>query len=446
MNSRAVKFGLVLIVLGGLIAGIYAWQKLSVKRVPNETGETTYHVEIVPNKPDTVRFAQESFDKLRIRTIEVKTAPPPEPLRLPGVLKFDPDRVIKVHSRFTGEIVRIGPAQTENGSRNLRYGDHVERDDLLAVVWSREIGEKKSELVDAKSKLDADRKTLQAYEQAAEGAVARMKIIEARRNVEADFIALTRTELTLRSWRLADVDINAIYQEADDVRKGISSPNRGKTWAELEIRAPISGLIVQKDFNEGAMIDPDDDLFRIADPAKLRVVASVYEEDLPALRQIPPGNRHWMVDLKSDPNDPPIAGTFDMIGTVIDQKVHTGVVLGWIDNSRANYADGQFITAKVDLPADPGLVVVPTQAVIEEGGATYVFVQDPQSRLDFTRRRVHVTRRGRDTVFVCGEQLAKERGCENEWLQPGEFVVTTMVLELSAELESAKSRAQEQHL
>ena len=79
-----------------------------VHRVPDEKGEPTYHVEIVRGQADTIRFSRESFDKLQIHTVEVAPAPPPQPLRLPGSLQFDPDRLIKVHSRFSGELVRIG--------------------------------------------------------------------------------------------------------------------------------------------------------------------------------------------------------------------------------------------------------------------------------------------------------------------------------------------------
>ncbi|MBS0263514.1 MAG: efflux RND transporter periplasmic adaptor subunit [Planctomycetes bacterium] len=456
MMTRTVKIGGGLVLLGCLVVAGIVWQRpadslprqflaklTGIRRAPDETGAPTYHVEIVRGQTDTIRFSRESYEKLQIRTVDVKPAPPPEPLRLPGSLQFDPDRLIKVHSRFTGELIRIGDARAEGSQRRLRYGDRVEKDDLLAVVWSKEIGEKKSELVDAFSKLEADRRTLKALESAAKGAVAELRIVEAKRNVDADWIALSKAERTLRSWRLTESEIQAVYQEAEDVRKGETNPSNDKSWAELEIRAPISGLIVQKDFNEGAMIDPDDDLFKIADVTQLRVVASVYEEDLPMLRQLPAGHRNWLVDLKSDPHDPPVPGTFDLIGTVIDPKVHTGVVLGWIDNRQTNHAAGQFITATVELTADPTLVVIPAVALIEEGDASYVFVETNAERLEFTRRKVQVTRRGRQTVFVCGDQAAADRGCNGQSLTVGERILTTMALELSAELEAAKARSPE---
>jgi len=53
-----------------------------------------------------------------------------------------------------------------------RYGDYVKKGDVMFVIWSKEIGEKKSELVDAISKLDADKKLLERLESVEKGVVA----------------------------------------------------------------------------------------------------------------------------------------------------------------------------------------------------------------------------------------------------------------------------------
>ena len=72
---------------------------------------------------------------------------------LQGVLAVDSEHLSRVRSRFTGEVVSIGPEQPANGSAGLlvpapRVGDAIRKGDLLAVVLSKDLGEKKSELVD----------------------------------------------------------------------------------------------------------------------------------------------------------------------------------------------------------------------------------------------------------------------------------------------------------
>jgi cobalt-zinc-cadmium efflux system membrane fusion protein len=414
-----------------------------------KTGTTAHrpHVEIVSGRPDTIQFTDEAFHTLGIRIVTVEPAPPPDPLRLPGSLNLDPNRLVRVHSRFTGELVRIGTVGENGSSRTLRYGDKVKKGDVMAIVWSKEIGEKKSELVDAISKLDSDEKVLKAYKSVLEGAIPKKTIVEQQRNVEADFIAREKAERTLRSWHLTEQEMAAIYKEADDVRRRQTDTSDDSKWAELEIRAPISGLIVEKNFNEGQMVDPDDDLFQIADLSQLQVLANVYEEDLPALRRLDPAHRSWLVDLKADPYDKPHAGTFDLIGTIIDPVSHTGVVIGWLDNTRENLAANQFITATVELPADPHLVTIPSTALIEQGDASYVFVETNADRHEFARRKVDVKRRWRHSVHVCRDsELADDGegyGCGHESLKAGESVIASGVLEISAELDAAKARSAE---
>jgi cobalt-zinc-cadmium efflux system membrane fusion protein len=426
----------------------------SQEHKPAEASHRIPRIDVVANRPDTIRFTDEAYKTVGIQTVTVEPAPPPDPLRLPGSLVLDPNRLVRVHSRFTGELVRIGdvnPQAGDNGkregqtSRTLRYGDYVSKGDVMAVVWSKEIGEKKSELVDAISKLDADEKVLKAMLSVAQGAIPQRQIIDARRNVEADVIAQARAERTLRSWRLTEAEMKAIFHEADDVRKRESDTDNDKTWAELEIKAPIDGLVVEKSFNEGSMIDPDDDLFQIADLSQLMVLANVYEEDLPSLRKLDPSHHKWFVDLKSDPDDKPREGSFDLIGTIIDPDSHTGVVMGWLDNTESRLAAGQFITATIALPADPHLVSIPSSALIEQGDASYVLVETNAERHEFTRRKVAVKRRWRHSVSISrdsGEDASNGSGADS--LKVGEKVIVTGVLEMSAEFDTAMSRSAEQ--
>jgi cobalt-zinc-cadmium efflux system membrane fusion protein len=468
MKSRFTRITLAVIAVVAIAAGAIAMNRspdgfagklfdrikgTGHELKPADARRRDPRIEILPDRPDTMRFTEEAYETVGVQTVEVEPAPPPDPLRLFGSLWLDPNRLVRVHSRFTGELVRIGNVNPEAGDnakrdgqtkRTLRYGDYVKKGDVMAVVWSKEIGEKKSELVDAISKLDADEKVLKAMESVT-FAVPQRQIIDARRTVEADVIAQARAERTLRSWRLTEAEMEAIQREADDVRKRLSDTDNDKTWAELEIKAPIDGLIVEKSFNEGTMIDPDDDLFQIADLSQLMVLANVYEEDMPALRKLDPSQHRWLVDLKSDPDDKPREGSFDLIGTMIDRDSHTGVVMGWLDNTESRLAAGQFITATVVLPADPHLVSIPSSALIEQGDASYVLVETNAERHEFTRRKIAIKRRWRHSVYVCRESGPGEsNGCGSDSLKVGEKVIVTGVLELSAEFDAARSRSAEQ--
>lgn len=111
--------------------------------------------ELVPDKKQTFRLVDKDLHELKIGVHTIESNPAPTKLRLQGTLTFDPNRFVRVHSRFPGEVRRVGPAGEKK--RPLQFGDKVAVGDLLATIWCKDIGEKKSELVDALSRVYFDR-------------------------------------------------------------------------------------------------------------------------------------------------------------------------------------------------------------------------------------------------------------------------------------------------
>lgn len=419
------------IVVAVAASSVIDWKALLPQKA--ESAEHNRQIELASGYPAAVKLANEGSAKtLSIKVDEVKPAPAPEPLRLPGTLSVDPQRIVRVHSRFGGEIVSIGEIDDKGTKRQLRYGDNVEKGQLLAVVWSKEIGEKKAELIDCLSRLDLSEGLLKRLESLQNGVVAERLVVEARRDVEADRIALSRAERTLRSWRVAEDEIVAIRKEVDEIR---SSANKGdarrdRKWAEIEVRAPISGVLIEKNFNVGDMVEAEDDLLKVADLQKLQVLANIYEEDLWEIRALAPEARKWSIDLKSDPTDNKIEGSFDLIGSVIDPAQRTGVLIGWLDNTDNKLAIGQFITATIQLPRRPHVVSVPETALIEEGDSTTVFVEVDASQRIFSRRMVQVVRRAHGVAYIDSRPEAGK----GDALNAGERVVSQGALSMGGEL------------
>ena len=433
-------WGLGLIVIGGALA---AWNWREIQPLALEILHPTVHakvnatheplVQLVADEPATVRLKDQTVaEALGIKVTEVRSAPQPEPLRLPGSLLLDPNRLVHVHSRFTGETVSIGEIEDGGVKRTLQYGDPVKKGQVIAVIWSKEVGEKKSELVDALSQLEMSRSLLKRLESVQKGVVTERVILEARRDVEAGMIAVARAERTLRSWRMTDDEIETVRREYKNLMKEKDASDLAidEKWAETEIRAAIDGVIVEKNFNVGDVVDPQDDLFKIADLSRLQVLANVYEEDLWAIRDLKQADRHWSIDLKSDPSDNQIQGTFELIGSMIDPAQRTGSVMGWLDNKDSRLLVGQFITATVQLPASSAVVAIPESALIEEGDSSTVFVATDGQRQQFRRRKVLVVRRTAGTVYINSNPLNPVF----EPLRIGEQVVIEGSLGLGGEL------------
>src|SRR5262249_1604504 len=149
---------------------------------------------------------------LGVRMAEATASRRPRELpALTGTLALDTDRLVRVHARFAGEVVTLGtvegydPESQESSRppRPLRYADPLGKRQLLAVVWSKDLGEKKSELADAVSRLKLDEEILKRALRKQE-VLPDVFVLNAQRTVDADLIAVARAERTLRSWRLTE--------------------------------------------------------------------------------------------------------------------------------------------------------------------------------------------------------------------------------------------------
>jgi cobalt-zinc-cadmium efflux system membrane fusion protein len=229
---------------------------------------------------------------------------------------------------------------------------------------------------------------------------------EAQRNVDSDIIALNRAEHTLLSWGLKT-------QEMDEIRAAAAKPDRKakeskldyERWARVEIRSPQDGTIMERNIALHDLVDTTTDLFKIADTTFLVVWASLYEEDLPTIQKLP-RPIHWVVKLPSQP-DVAYPGTLDQIGEFIDANQHTALVKGFVDNSRGDLKIGQFVTATISIPPAANELEIPTGALVEDGHESIVFVQVPNEKHQFQRRKVTVTRRYQDVVYIRADPTGK---------------------------------------
>ncbi|MEO8270678.1 MAG: efflux RND transporter periplasmic adaptor subunit [Aureliella sp.] len=401
-------------------------------------------------QPLTIDVAR--WDEIGLKLATIEPAPEPPALQMDGVLYLDPDDFSLVRSRFQGEVVEMSPASSSSSSdsatqsqspHTLRFGDKVSKGQLLAVVWSRELGEKKSELAQTLSTLAFDRETLSRLSNN-EAAVPINSIREAQRRVRESEIAAERIEKTLRSWQLSQFEIERIRSElsmertsssAGDTQLGNQSIDR---WARVEVRSPIDGTIVEKNVTEGALVDLDDALFKIANLDHLDIRAFAYEEDLAALQQLTLEQRRWTIRIKGDINSTPIHGVFDRIGSLIDPLQHTGLVMGWVGNSDGSLRPGQFVTAAVVLPDPKPLLCLPAESIVDVNGRTYVLWQQTDEK-QFLPIEVHVVR-FQDSIACIKPRAAcmtnTHSGAGDELrLELGEKVVCRGATEVMAEVQ-----------
>src|SRR5260370_19817096 len=187
------------------------------------------------------------------------------PLTMPGSTDLAPTPVSRVRARFQAEIVEMGkPSRLSDSisttpARELRPGDQVHgprkqgdkevEGDLMAVVWSTDVGYRKSDLVDALVQLTLDERRLKdRIKLWEEGSIPRDTVDQTRRDVASDRNAVERAARTLRTWKIPEKEIQAVRDEAGKIveRGGERDREKERLWARSEIRAPRDGTIVDR--------------------------------------------------------------------------------------------------------------------------------------------------------------------------------------------------------
>ncbi len=439
--------GVVAVCLAAIGVAVVVWPQVKNRlwpppAEPSAAESEANSSELVSGRSGAIRLAPGVADRLGVHTTDAQKANKPISVELPGTLSFDTDRLSHVHSRFAGEVAEIGIVQ--GSSRPLDFGASVRKGQLLAVIWSRDLGEKKSELVDALSQLRLDQENLNRLTQASvEGAVSERTIRESQRKVESDQIAVGRIVRTLQSWRVPAEEIESLRAEAKALEHGAKSiaEEHVHRWARSEVRVPLDGVILEKNIALGDLVDTNLDLFKVADLSRLRVMAHAYEEQLPLLDSLAEPQHGWTISVQSDTGQKPLAGRFEQIGKLIDPNEHAALVTGWVDNRAGRLRAGQFITARVELPVAEGEVALPSSALVEEGQRQYVFVQPDPAKSEYVRRPIAVSRRDGKTVFVWSAPTAAQRRAGAQPLHVGKRVVNAGVVQLAEALRGLESAA-----
>ena len=383
-------------------------------------------IELVKDKPHTLMVPEDVRTALGIRKDQtdviavVKRPTRTRGLVMPGSTLLDPTRVYRIRARFSpspssAEVIQIGQIADHsrpNGKaptafRELRSGDRVIKGNLLAVFCSVDVGNKKNDLIDAMYQLALDEQVLKRAEAKAES-VPEVFLLNARRNVQGDRNAIERAVSTLKTWGISDEDIQAVRDEAENVKKREGKRDKAKDaqWARVEIKAPADGVIIERNLSlHEIVVDNTTNLFQIADVDKLFVTANVPEDDLPLLESLPDQLRHWTVQTVGSA---PLAGSIDDIGYIIDPNQHTAVVKGYINNVGGKLRAGQFVSATVELPPPPDVVEVPIDAVVDDGQQSIVFVQTDAQKQQYTMRRVELLQRFDTTAFVRSKPFPKD--------------------------------------
>ena len=268
-----------------------------------------------------VELTAERIQKFGVRTENAVRAALTRSVRTVGVVRTDETRESEVHVKWDGWIEEFFVSFV---------GQKVKKGDPLFSVYSPDLFGAQQELITA------------ARRAAAAPDTAANSMLAAARG-------------KLRHWDVPDETIAQI-EKSGEIRRAIT------------VNAPRDGTVLTRAAVPGMMVNPSMALYTIADLSRVWVIADVYEFEAPAVRL---GQKARFVPVGSDGTV--IDGEVAFVAPTVDPMTRTVKVRLSVPNESGSLRPGAYGTVRIEIPVPEG-IVVPSDAVIDTGDRTIVFV------------------------------------------------------------------------
>ena len=320
------------------------------------------------------------------------------PLSATAVIEINLDRSAKISPRVTGRAIRIIASQ----------GDRVKAGQALAYLDSVELDQTWADYIKAQGKVELARKNFQREETLFEKKISPEKdVLKAKQELgeaEADI------NLAKERFRLLGVNVSQF------------GPLKGNgNHPLIPVTTPVGGVVLEKTITQGEMVNPEKELFTVADLSTLWVVIDIYEKDASRLKL----GTGVKVSVTAFP-EKTFRGKVAYIADVVDEKTRTEKARVTIDNTSGLLKPGMFATVLIEAASGgtERIIAVPGEAVLVDGTKRYVFIQTAPTQ--FQRRDIEAGR-------TLGDRMEVTSG-----LKEGETVAAKGAFILKSELKKGE--------
>ncbi len=178
------------------------------------------------------------------------------------------------------------------------------------------------------------------------------------------------TEL-LRSARQRLLNWDVPLEEVDRVER------TGEVSNSLVIRAPYTGVIVDKLVQEGRRVMAGDPLYRLADLSVVWVEGEVFERDLPLVRL----GQSVEIELDARPGETR-RGRIVFLQPTVSAETRTVQMRVALDNTNGQLKPGMYATVRIRSLGEGPVLHVPRSAVLSTGRRDLVFVRRDDGMLE----------------------------------------------------------------
>jgi cobalt-zinc-cadmium efflux system membrane fusion protein len=340
--------------VAGIIVAIVAFRYFGAQGVQTTKAKTEKHQEEKHEEKghdETEKAIKLHDEDIKEFGIEVKEAGQGKlavQLELPGEIVANPDRLAHIVPRVPGVVRQV--------MKNL--GDFVVAGETLAVLDSRELADAKAAYLAALKHLEIAGTSLKREEILYKKKISpELDYLEAKKAYDEASITLKSAEQKLHTFSLSD----------DAIAKLPTQPDI--SYTRYEMKAPLSGVIIEKHIAFGELLKDDKDAYVIADLSSVWVNIQVYQKDMLSVRK----GQH--VVISAGKSVPDVTGTISFIEPVAGTEARTALAHVVLPNTKGILRPGLFVTAKLTIDEVSTPVLIPKTALASESGKAEVFIQ-----------------------------------------------------------------------
>jgi cobalt-zinc-cadmium efflux system membrane fusion protein len=370
--ARLLVGSLCLLALAA--AAYYWWTQIRSSPPPQQAAvPTPAHARPAPNAgevclpPDSTRFLDLKVERAQTKEVELGVTSV-------GKVVEDQSRSAHLRSLIPGTISQV----------LFNLGDTVRKGQVLFYLASVEVGRAKSDYLKARFDLDLAQANLERQRRLFEAKVAaRRNLQEAEYTYQTAQANLAAAHRALHLFGLSDSEIEALNH---------NTPFPHELAPIIPIHAPISGTVVERQVHLGERVGPEDELCRIVDLSSVCIDAHVFEKDLPQIRV----GQKVVVTLPAYPQQR-FTGRVKYIGDLLEKETGTYIVRTLVPNPEHKLKPGMSASILI-LTSSRRALVVPREAILEEGSERFVFLKKERS---FCKQKVEVGLTTNGLTEVC---------------------------------------------
>jgi cobalt-zinc-cadmium efflux system membrane fusion protein len=339
--------------------------------------------EQVAQEPNRIVLSKPQIGDAGITVDEVRGGTLQRSLQVPGTVTPSADRMARIAVKLLGTVAEL----------RKRLGDAVQRDEVVAVIESRDVADAKSDYLAARLTFTLQQTLAARAKPLADArAMAENEYLRIRKSFDEARVKLDTARQKLFALGLTEAQI------ADLPDVPVENLQR------QELRSPISGSVAERRVDLGALVGREgleSELFVIVDLSEVWVELAIAPRDLASIHE-------GQAVRLSAPGSVTSEATIMFVSPLLEKDTRTARVVALLPNKEQHWRPGSFVSAAILMAEEPAALVVPETALQTIDGEPVIFVRTDEG---FEKRPVKLGRRDGKIVEILsglseGERIA----------------------------------------